>query len=84
MRHGIPARQIAFCSNQKTSFDTPDLWIHFFGEVALEASDRFPSFCRQIGFESLPHFEELKLPNRYIDLDRKQTSEESFYQRLLV
>ena len=36
MRHGIPARQIAFCSNQKTSFDTPDLWIHFFGEVALE------------------------------------------------
>ena len=62
MRHGIPARQIAFCSNRKTSFDTPDLWTHFFDEVALESNDRFPSFCRQIGSESLPHFEELNAP----------------------
>lgn len=84
MLRGIPVRQIAFYNNQKTSFDTPDLWTHFFGEVALQANDRCPSFCHQIGLGFPSHFGESMSPNRYIDLDQKQILKESFCQRLLT
>ena len=84
MRRGIPARQIAFCSNRKTSFDTPDLLTHFFDEAALEANDRCPSFCNRIGLEFLPRFGESKSPNRHIYSGQKRILEESFYQRLLA